>query len=99
MKLKNYILPIWALLFFSCSSDDSNNPPQQDETEIPAASFTVIGQDLNNVYQFDYDATSNQGLVLNLAQEFNINRDYLTLREVDDLLSFYFFSGGAFPYC
>ncbi len=96
MKLKRILLPFLALLFFSCSSDDSSNPVPQDETEIPVANFIVVGQDLNNVYQFDYDATSNQGQLVNLTQEFNISRNYLTLREVDDLLSFYFFADGAF---
>ena len=96
MNLKRNFLPFLALLFFSCSSDDSDNPVQEEETEISASSFTVIGQDLENVYQFDYDASSDQGQLTNLTLEFNINRDYLTLREVEDLLSFYYFAGGAF---
>ncbi|MEO0573144.1 MAG: hypothetical protein AAF039_15660 [Bacteroidota bacterium] len=94
--MKRFFLLFLVLLFFSCSTDDSNGPTQQKEIEIPVANFTVIGQDLNNVYQFDYDAPSDQGLLQNLTQDFNINTNYLTLREVDDLLSFYFFANGAF---
>lgn len=95
MKLKKLFLSFLTLLFFGCSSDDSNDttPP---ETEIPIADFVAIGQDLNTVYQYDYDGDSNMGEQLNLTQLFNVTPDYLTLREVDDLLSFYYFGRGAF---
>jgi len=87
-------LPLLALVMFACSSDDGDGLPP--ETEKSASDFIVIGQDLDNVYQYSYDAASETGELKNLTQELNVTTGYLTLREVDDLLSFYYFRDGAF---
>lgn len=96
MKLKRFLVSFLILLFVSCNSDDTNTIDIEEEIEVPIASFSVIGQDVNEVYQFDFNAESNAGTLINLTQDFSISTDYLTLREVDDILSFYFFSDGAF---
>jgi hypothetical protein len=95
MKLKKLFLPLLALVFIGCTSDDSDEMTAP-ETEIPVADFIAIGEDFDNVYQYDFDGASEMGELTNLTQELNVTPDYLTLREVDDLISFYYFRGGAF---
>ena len=63
---------------------------------MEVADFIAIGQDFDKVYQYNFDGATETGALTNLTQELNITTDYLTLREVDDLVSFYFFERGAF---
>ena len=95
MKLRYYILPFLALLVMSCSSDDSGITAPE-EPEVSVASFIAVGEDASNVYQFNYDGTTEQGTQQNLTADFSINTGYLTQRQTDDLLSFYYFQGGTF---
>lgn len=82
------------VLHFACSSENDDSTPI--EPELPQADFVVIGEDVNNVYQFSFDGSSETGEQFNLTQDLNITPGYLTLRETNDLLSFYYFGGGAF---
>ncbi len=95
MKLRRLFLPLLILAFFGCDSDDTGdvNPP---ETELFPADFIAIGQDFNSVFQYSFDSSSETGELKNLTQELNVTTNYLTLREVDDLISFYYFRDGAF---
>lgn len=95
MKLKKLIFPILGLLFFSCSSDDPNTQ-LLEEPVLTIADFVAIGQDVENVYQYAYDGTTETGIQSNLTVELNVTPNYLTLREVEGLVSFYFFADGAF---
>ncbi|UOY08710.1 hypothetical protein L0P88_09190 [Muricauda sp. SCSIO 64092] len=95
MKLKKIIPPFLVLLVVGCNSDDGNAPILA-ETTVSTANFIAIGQDLENVYQYTFDGATKVGEQVNLTQESSIARNYITLREVDDLLSFYFFRGGSF---
>jgi len=95
MKLKKFALPLLVLFLGACNSDDpeGTNPI---ETEIPVANFIAVGEDATNVYQYVFDGETEVGEVENLTTDFSINTGYLTLRQTDDLLSFYYFEGGSF---
>lgn len=94
MNLKRVLYAFLALIVIGCSSDDmGSNQENQDPT---AADFVVIGEDLDKVYQFNYDAASESGQTFDLSQDLGIGTNYLTLREIDDFLSFYTFAGGSF---
>lgn len=95
MKLKKFFLPLLALCIVGCNSDDSEETTPV-EIEIPTADFTVVGEDASNVYQYVFDGDAQIGEVENLTTDFSINTGYLTLRQTDDLLSFYYFEGGSF---
>ena len=95
MKLKYLFLPVLALSMIGCNSDDSSDTIPM-EVEVPVASFIAIGEDSENAYQYNFEGSTELGELINLTQELNVTPDYLTLREVDDLISFYFFSQGAF---
>jgi hypothetical protein len=93
LELKNWILAILALSFIACSSDDDGgNVPSGNST----LQFTVIGEDLDNVYQLSYDSSLESQNIINLTTELGVGPNYLTLRQTDDLVSFYSFSGGRF---
>lgn len=95
MKLKYLFWPLLAVLVLGCNSDDSSDVVPMD-SELPVADFIAIGQDFDNVYQYNFNGDIETGELTNLTQELNITTDYLTLREVGDLVSFYFFNQGAF---
>lgn len=94
MKLRKVPFAILALFFIGCSSDDDG--VEQESQETSAANFVVIGEDLDTVYQYNYEASSDTGQIFNLSQELGVGSNYLTLREIEDFLSFYSFSNGAF---
>ena len=93
MKLKKAIFFFGIIMLLGCSSDDEG--PQEEQT-VSIGDFTVIGEDADNVYLFDFNGNTEQGERTDLTAELNVTPNYLTLRETGDLLSFYFFSQGAF---
>jgi len=86
-------LCIIGTLFLACTNDD-NQPDMVSEVQMP--NYTVIGQNAQSVFQFNYDGTLDEGELFNLTTESNINRGYLTLRQVSDLLTFFSFAAGSF---
>lgn len=88
------LLFIFACLFLGCSSDDENEIDEQTTAKTP--SFSLIGEDLDNVYLFTFEeATENQRQV-NLTEKSGINNQFIERRQVDDVVTFYSFSGGSF---
>ena len=81
------------LLFVSCSGNDDFTPISET-SKTP--DFIVIGEDSNNVYQYNYTAEHANGDLINLTQENNIRLGYIELRQVNDLISFYRFNSGSF---
>ncbi len=81
----------WLLL--SCSKDDD---PQDLEPSSKIPDFALLGEDIEDVFLYNYNASPDQGDIVNLTGESNVSRQYLTLRQVDDLLTFYSFSSGNF---
>ena len=79
-----------ATLLFSCSKDDV-----QETENILDINLTIIGEDAQEVYQYDYESVNNEGNQINLSSQLGINNNYLTLREFEGSLSFYSFSNSA----
>ena len=97
--MKFYRLP-WVLylsiivtLFPGCTNDDDQTN-MVSEDQLP--NYTVIGQNFQSVFQFNYDGTLDEGDLFNLTTESNINREYLTLRQVSEVLTFFSFAAGSF---
>lgn len=86
-------LCIIGILFLSCTNDD-NQSELVSEVQMP--NYTVIGENFQSVFQFNYDGTLDEGELFNLTTESNINREYLTLRQVSDLLTFFSFAASSF---
>ena len=79
--------------FMSCSKDD------EPGTVVEMAStpnFKMIGEDTENIFQYSYNATQESGTQINLTQTLGLDPFYLTLRQVDEVVSFYSFSAGSF---
>lgn len=93
MRLKTGLWAVLVLFVTGCSNDD-NAIPEPDA--IPIASFQVIGEDANSVFQYSYNAETEGGEFINLTAELGVSPDYLTLRQTDEFISFYSFSQGAF---
>ena len=95
MKIKNFYLPAIIMAFLlGCSSDD--NSPAEAETEDSIPAFELIGEDESNIYRYQYDPVSETGSTSNLTQEDNVDRNYITLRQVNEVLSFFSLSAGSF---
>ena len=82
-----------AVLFIGCSNDD-NQPSLVSEIQMP--DYNVIGENFQSVFQYNYSGTLEDGELINLTEESNINREYLTLRQVSELLTFFSFAAGSF---
>ncbi|WP_350289399.1 hypothetical protein [uncultured Croceitalea sp.] len=93
MKLKVLLLAALATCVIGCSNDDNfTEEPQQ----LQKASFKVVGEDASSVYLFSFDGNLETSTTDNLTQEIGVQPNYLTLRQLDNLLSFYSFSEGVF---
>ncbi|WP_190810536.1 hypothetical protein [Flagellimonas sp. S3867] len=91
--MKTWIWLAVAFCLAGCSSDDQL---QEDTPASKKGSFVAVGEDLNKVFQYNYNAISDSGITFDLTQELGIPPTYLTLGQKEDLLSFYTFSTGAF---
>ncbi|MBT8210011.1 MAG: hypothetical protein KJP14_05730 [Eudoraea sp.] len=82
-----------AFFFWSCSSDDGANSVAEQDT-LP--DFQVIGEDGSSIYQYSYSSTDEEGSILDLTQVNGVNRQYITLRQTGDLISFFSFASDSF---
>jgi hypothetical protein len=88
-----FLLLIISTLFLGCSNDDIRSE-MVSEDQMP--DYAVIGQNFQSVYQYNYDGSLDEGELFNLTLESNINREYLTLRQVSQVLTFFSFAAGSF---
>ena len=93
MKLRILLYTFLGMSLVACSSDDSFI---DEPEEIQKASFKVIGEDASSVFLFSYDGDLETNTTENLTNDIGVEPDYLTVRQLDGLLSFYSFSQGAF---
>ena len=94
MKLRKAICYVLFCAFtLGCSKEDDGLP---GETTSFIPDFKVVGEDIDNIYQFNYKANQNDGDIINLTTENNVALQYLELSQVNDLLTFYSFSSGNF---
>ena len=84
---------ILGIFIVGCSRNDDLSSTEEDSN---TPDFIVVGEDSENIYQFNYNADRGEGDLINLTLENNIRLGYLELRQVNDLLTFYSFSSGSF---
>lgn len=89
------ITGICMMLFltFSCSKDST---PGSEEERVVLPDFRLIGENAEGVYQYTYDSSTESGAEVNLTPTLGVRPGYLTLRQVDEVVSFYSFSTGNF---
>ena len=90
MKFFSISIVCGLLLLISCNKDSTDNP-----TIDEAINLTLIGEDLDKVYQYDYNSETDEGFQTDLSSELGITNYYLTLRQLGNTLSFFTFSNGA----
>ncbi|MEL6306119.1 MAG: hypothetical protein AAFQ20_15205, partial [Bacteroidota bacterium] len=93
MKSKIHLWICVSFVVWGCSNDD--NTSENFNGTFPA-SFTVIGEDQFQVYQYTNQVGSPTGTTLNLTEQLGVPSDYLTLRQNGNNLSFYTFSQDSF---
>ena len=81
------------LLIWGCSNDDA---PSTDHTENGIPDFQLIGEDGSSIYQYTYSGAAEEGTTRNLTESNGVNRQYITLRQTGDLLSFFSFASDSF---
>ena len=80
-----------SILFLSaCSKDETF-----EKDNIREADISLIGSDLENIFQFDINTNTDVNLQTNLSTELGISNNYLTLRQFGNTISFYSFSNNA----
>jgi len=93
MKLRILLWTFLGISIIGCSTDENINViPEQ----VQKASFKVVGEDASVVYLYSFDGAEQTSSTDNLTEEIGILPDYLTLRQLDGLLSFYTFFQGSF---
>jgi hypothetical protein len=93
MRTKYFLVLVLTCFLWGCSKDD-----QAPETiDVSAVSdFTALGQDLENVYQYNYSAGTEEGELINLTKDNALSNQFLTLRQNGEVLTFFVFSAGNF---
>lgn len=92
MRIKlSLFFALFLILLLGCAKDVI---PVEEEISLPI--FTVIGEDLDFVYEYHYNGLIDSGEVKNLSNELGVYSDYLTLRQLQTTLFFYSFSSGSF---
>ena len=89
-----YLSVFLSLFIWSCSSDDAEE--QEPLNEQNFAHFQFIGEDENSIFWYDYDAEQELLSSMNLTADDNLDRFYITLRQVDEVLSFFSLFQGSF---
>ena len=87
-----FMAPLLVVFLWGCASDDQDPPPV---VVSELRDFTILGEDLENVYQYTY-RVGGEGEVVNLTQLDNLSKQFLTLRQNGETLTFYTFSEGNF---
>jgi hypothetical protein len=83
-----------ALAFLAACSKDDGPVIINEKATIP--NFKMIGEDAESIFQYSYNAPQERGTQINLTQTLGLDIFYLTLRQVDEVLSFYSFISGSF---
>ena len=78
------------LLLISCAKESS-----EEQSVDRSIDLTIIGEDLERVYQYDYNSETDEGFQTDLSNEIGITNYYLTLRQLEKKLFFFTLSNGA----
>ena len=92
-RLRLYGLLLLVSLGIACSNDDGTLIETGQEA-LPE--FQIIGEDENSIFLYTSTEDPDEGSILNLSEFSGVNRQYLTLRQTDNLVSFYTFASDNF---
>lgn len=92
MKLKVLLLAVMATCIIGCSTDQAIVEEQTNQS----VRFTVIGEDAEGLFEFRHNSELGTTDLIDLSAELDINGVFLTLRQVENIISYYSFSGGNF---
>ena len=84
-----------SFIFWACSNDD-NGIADDQETTVNISDFKLIGEDLENIYQYNYNSETETGDIANLTISNGVDRNYVTLSQADEFISFFSFNDGSF---
>ncbi len=82
-----------ALFLISCVGNDDSSVAES-VSRVP--DFTLLGEDTSNIYQYRFEASTGNKTMINLTDELRVPRQFITLRQVDNLITFYSFSDDNF---
>lgn len=84
-----------SFLFWACSNDD-NEIDDVRETPVTFSDFNLIGEDLENIFQYSYNSEDETGDVTNLTLSNGVDRNYVTISQAEEFISFFSFIDGSF---
>ena len=87
---------IIALLFWHCSDDNIGVLETEMETSGETPDFRLIAEDETSIFLYTYDSDSDEGESVNLTLEDNVDRFYISLRQLAEELSFFSLINGSF---
>ncbi|MCE2613741.1 hypothetical protein LVD13_12230 [Flavobacteriaceae bacterium D16] len=93
LKLRLFKLFLLVLLVTGCSNDD-DSLSEREQDSFPE--LQLLGEDGDNIYLYSGSGTDEEGSILNLSQLSGVNRQYITLRQTGDLVSFFSFASDNF---
>lgn len=94
MRVITGILCLFVFVGISCTrEDDTITEEVISEADI---NFEAVGVDGNAIYQYRYNENTDAEEIINLSNELGLGSEYLTLRQLGKILSFYTFNQGKF---
>ncbi|MEM8927911.1 MAG: hypothetical protein AAGC45_06895 [Bacteroidota bacterium] len=93
MKNEYWFAVLFFFLLFGCSSEMEQEPLQRFSEEYET---NVVGENNGDLFLFNYKSSDSLGTVINLSENLDIRGVFLTLRQVEDELSFFSFRDGFF---
>lgn len=94
--MKDITLFWWLLLsalLIACTGND-DGPPTDPSSRT--TNFRVLGEDTASIFQYTYSTSAAQSNLLNLTETISVPRQFITLRQVNEYLTFYNFVSGNF---
>ena len=95
--MKKYVLLLvcTSAIFWACSDD---NEPLLEQDQTATFQMTAVGDDGQNLFQLSINSQNGDSTVTNLTEELAIDGVFLTLRQLNDELSFFSFRDGLFSW-
>ncbi len=87
------LLPFFLMV--ACSNDDGQS---NVDREVSIPDFNLIGEDGSSIYQYQYSSAAKSGIRTNITQENGVSRQYITIRQTADWVSFFSFANNNFSF-
>lgn len=93
MQIRKAFLLILVVFLWNCSNDD-DLPREDIVSDVP--DFILLGEDLNYLHLYSYDASEEDATSVNLTVEDNLGVDIITVNQVEEVVTFYSFASDSF---